>query len=95
MKKILMLVATCVLLTGCATKGRLSVIDVNGWEPAQMTASTAEDTIVFKNDQPANPQMAPGVMTPIYEFLADIIKALKGFRIRVISVEWNDCAPVK
>lgn len=94
MKKVLVLVGMCLLLTGCATKGRFSLVDVNGWEPSQMTASVPEDTIVYKceQQQPAGPlQMAPGV-NPIYEFIADIIKALKGFRIKLISLEWNECA---
>jgi hypothetical protein len=31
------------------------------------------------------------MLTPMYEFIADIIKALKGIRIRLINVEWNEC----
>ena len=92
MKKLLLLVAMCALLTGCATKGRFTLADVNGWEPAQMTASVPEDTCVYKCDPPVGPpQLAPGMLTPIYEFLADIIKALKGFRIRLVTLEWNEC----
>ena len=83
----------CTMLSGCATKGRFALVDVNAWEPDQMTASVPADVVVYQCNQPVGaPQMAaPGMLTPVYEFLADIIKALKGFRIKVISLEWNEC----
>ena len=81
------------LMAGCATKGRFSLVDVNAWEPDQMSASVPADVVVYQNNQPSGPPKmeAPGMLAPIYEFLADIIKALKGFRIKVISLEWNEC----
>jgi len=94
MKKSMMLLVVCMLFAGCAsTKGRFVLADINGWEPPQMTASTPEDISVYKCDTPTNMMMAPapGMLTPFYEFIADIIKAVKGIRIRVLNVEWNEC----
>lgn len=90
MEKATLLIALMVfLLSGCATKGRFAVLDLDLRTPEQIEASVAENTIIYTctNNIPAVAQ--PKVSVDPWDIIVRIISVVKG-RLRILSIEWNE-----
>ena len=91
--KVLSMAVICLSLVGCTSTGRIAVVDINGWKPDQMIANTEEAKIVYTaptgSQKNADPVVGEKVTVPVVSFLAEILEAIKGIRIRILSVEWK------
>ena len=80
----LLLIVLC--LSGCATAGRVALVDWDLRSPAQIQAASHE---VLKPAVPVEPDVVPpepadvGVMAKLF----DVLKVIEG-RVRVLSIEW-------
>ena len=96
MRRILTAVVLAVLLVGCATKGRLSLLDLDLRDPEQIAASKFEMAVPYTQGSlldtnvamvaTATTQAIPGV---IWSEVMDVLKVIKA-RIRIVSVEWDE-----
>lgn len=92
MNKLISVIITSVSLTlmlsGCATKGRISVVDVDLRTPEQIIAYQPEAAVVYETDKP-QPNLGAGIAAPIpWEFIIKLVEVVKG-RVRVLSFEWK------
>lgn len=79
--------------SGCATRGRFAIFDLDLRDKEQIDAYKTEATCIYESS--AN-QLALGVpvkeepaaVSPWYQFMFDFLKIMKG-RIRILSVEWQ------
>ena len=86
-KKIpVIMVLAMLTLSGCATRGRLSVLDVDLRTPEQIIAYQPEAAVVYESEKP---NLGAGIAAPIpWEFIIKLVEVVKG-RVRVLSFEWK------
>ena len=71
------------LLTGCATRGRLSVVDIDLRDASQIEADKSEASVVYQD-------VSTNATAKSFDFsiISTLLSVVKG-RIRVLSVEWK------
>ena len=85
MKKIIVMAALA-LCGGCATNGRVSVVDWDSREASQIEAAQYEAGVIFDGGKEKKETQRAGFAA--WQELFDMITKLR-VRIRVISVEWS------
>jgi len=89
MKKILTLsilfVFITIILVGCASQGRFSVVDLDLRDSAQIEAGKNEAAVIYQNTS-TNEVATPKSFD--FSLLSTIISAIKG-RVKVLSFEWK------
>jgi hypothetical protein len=91
--------AIMLLLSGCATQGRFTAIDIDFRKPDQITAGVKEMEAPFKDWTKADTAKAETVTTSAitptwWEMLLDMIKDLE-CRVTIVKVEWRDTSVSK
>ena len=99
MKKIVLLLVIGACMSGCATSGRLAVVDLDLRSPEQIKAYEVEAQVPYELNEVVTGATTNSVndvvsadapkVSPIWEFLAPILEAFKG-RLRILSFEWRN-----
>ena len=87
MKNVIIGLLFCVILTGCATKGRVAIIDLDMRDRDQIEASKDENSVVYTSGKPENVVAQPKETSLFY--IIDFLKIAK-LRLRIVSVEWDE-----
>jgi predicted small lipoprotein YifL len=91
----LMVLPLIAVLCGCATKGRLALVDIDLREPQQITEYRYEAGVpynqgdVIVDGEPPAETESQGLAADVWERFMDVLKVIKG-RIRIGSLEWDD-----
>jgi len=82
---VISILVTTILLSGCASRGRLSLIDIDLRSQSQIEAYEKEALIVYQDAPTIN------AATKSFDFsiISTILSAVKG-RIKVLSIEWKN-----
>lgn len=83
--KLLIAIMCLAFLTGCATQGRFSLIDLDFRSAEQSVAQQPENTMMHSAVTTVQPQ--PKAITPL-SVIFDFLEVVKG-RIRIITCEWK------
>lgn len=95
MKNTIFVLLLSVLLcsVGCATKGRMSLIDLDLRTPEQITAYQQESHDVYAFNTPTNAENVivepKSIPAPTWDIIVKIVEVFKG-RIKILSFEWKD-----
>jgi hypothetical protein len=86
--------AIMLLLSGCATQGRFTAVDVDFRKPEQITAGLKEAQAPYQDWTKADTAKAESVTASAvvptwWELVLDMIKDLE-CRITIVKVEWRD-----
>ena len=76
---------TCLLLVGCATRGRLSVVDIDLRTTDQIVAYQQEAAVIYQSQEKEQP--STGMTGGTWDFIIKLVEVIKG-RIRILSFEW-------
>lgn len=84
-----------IMMSGCATKGRFSAVDIDLRTPEQIIAYQNEADIVYLADgvvsngvnTVATKDIVP-TTAPWYDIIVKIVEVIKG-RVRILSFEWK------
>jgi hypothetical protein len=76
-----------IILSGCATKGRLSVIDIDLRTPEQITAYQKEAEVVYQNEESQTVGSSETASKFSWDVVIKLVEVIKG-RVRVLSFEW-------
>jgi hypothetical protein len=88
--KSIILLFILLLFTGCATKGRFSVVDLDLRNPEQIKESIIENTVIYNNTTNNVPVISqPKMPEDIWDIIVRIVSVMKG-RLRILSFEWNE-----
>jgi hypothetical protein len=80
------------MITGCATRGRISLIDLDLRTPEQIVAYQNEADVIYAPDgctsNTANNASVRVATTFPWDFIIKIVEVVKG-RVRILSIEWK------
>lgn len=84
--------ALLMITAGCATKGRISLIDLDLRTPEQIIAYQNEADVIYTPDgctsNTANNASVRVATTFPWDFVIKIVEVVKG-RVRILSIEWK------
>lgn len=85
------LIAGSLLAAGCATKGRMSVVDVDFRDASQIEAGRFEAAVPYATGTTNVPTVVKTESIPpaLWGPLMELLKVIK-CRIRILSVEWDE-----
>jgi len=88
MRKVILIGLLSVLTLGCATRGRVAVIDLDMRDKDQIEASQNENSVIYQPTEQKQEVVAQPREPSIF-YLIDFLKIAK-MRIRIVSVEWDE-----
>jgi hypothetical protein len=79
-----------IITAGCATKGRISLIDLDLRTPEQIIAYQNEADVIYSPDVSPSNNNASVRAAPCFpwDFVIKIVEVVKG-RVRILSIEWK------
>ena len=80
------LILACLALLGCASAGRLCLVDLDARTPAQVAAQRVEALAPYHPSSGTSNAVQSRTAIP-WDIVPDILKL--GFRVRVGSYEWG------